>query len=210
MTNAPDKYTFKRRFLDGLPEHIIKEMVKRGAVPEYTNVTTMAITTINQIIVQTQLVILDQIEGHYASDPKCPNYGKPRLFAIEETSNETEIEHRSAQEEPEHHSEPDSSEGEYVLEEYEDYGGYINGQESDSKERFGMIFDSEYYDLLENCGPQVCIEENIDDSGFPTLELNSTGSHICDVLYSINGKEPLSPEAQKIDIPLHWSSRALT
>ncbi|KAF9254582.1 hypothetical protein L218DRAFT_1009519 [Marasmius fiardii PR-910] len=41
MTNPPDKYTFKCRFTNGLPKDIVKAIIDKGAVPEYSRVKTM-------------------------------------------------------------------------------------------------------------------------------------------------------------------------
>ncbi|KAF9254950.1 hypothetical protein L218DRAFT_1009109 [Marasmius fiardii PR-910] len=41
MTNPPDKYTFKLHFTKGLPKDIVKAMIDKGAVPEYSRVKTM-------------------------------------------------------------------------------------------------------------------------------------------------------------------------
>ncbi|KAL0562694.1 hypothetical protein V5O48_019387, partial [Marasmius crinis-equi] len=41
MPNQPDRYTFKRRFVDGLPKRVIREMIRLGTVPDYANVKTM-------------------------------------------------------------------------------------------------------------------------------------------------------------------------
>ncbi|KAJ8091926.1 hypothetical protein PM082_024160 [Marasmius tenuissimus] len=44
MTNIPDKFTFKRQFIKGLPDYLIREMTKRGAIPDYATVRTMVKT----------------------------------------------------------------------------------------------------------------------------------------------------------------------
>ncbi|KAK1219919.1 hypothetical protein PQX77_017343 [Marasmius sp. AFHP31] len=44
ITNIPDKFTFKRQFVKGLPDYLIREMTKRGSIPDYVTVRTMVKT----------------------------------------------------------------------------------------------------------------------------------------------------------------------
>ncbi|KAL0565039.1 hypothetical protein V5O48_016994, partial [Marasmius crinis-equi] len=275
----PDKFTFKRRFVDGLPQHLIKEMINNGASPDYSDIETMiraiqkhedeaAMTkyylkrkqqrpsthsnaTNNQNRERTgsqntthrsgppnnaaparvidgrrykfvrrsrspngnkertpnhrpgsgfkfnnqkastsqqkdgnKLPTKQEAEqkklcfncgdpGHFANDPKCRRYGMPRLFVISEEELDLELENNAEEASPEpqdqteDHSEDVSSEGEYFLEEYEDYGGYINDDGSDYDDQLGQINEitnphillDDYYNPLEGSGPPVVIEE---------------------------------------------------
>ncbi|KAL0058688.1 hypothetical protein AAF712_014632 [Marasmius tenuissimus] len=250
MTNIPDKCTFKCQFIKGLPDYLIREMTKRGAIPDYATVRTMVKTVqryetdqslLNYYLKRAKTVpsssnrhsdhrdrpsgsgsssqprsnspsrekarIINgrrytpvrkskspprqQINrpthqywpynndrkpsgntpratggnsgntkpvdkkqamcygcggvGHYASDPTCPQYGKPRLFAIAEDENDqskTNNEDNSPPPDDDDNGNVEvieTSDGEYVLEAYEDYGGYINGESSDNEDYMAMI-----------------------------------------------------------------------
>ncbi|KAK1220508.1 hypothetical protein PQX77_016729 [Marasmius sp. AFHP31] len=78
-------------------------------------------------------------------------------------------------------SEAESSEGEYVaISDYEDYGAYIDGWDSDLDEFMGMVHENpdihfsfdEIYDPLMECGPPTIIEEGQDEL-FPMLDLGN-------------------------------------
>ncbi|KAK1221598.1 hypothetical protein PQX77_015611 [Marasmius sp. AFHP31] len=275
MTNVPDKYTFKRRFIGGLPSDIIKEMIDRGAVPDYATVKTMVkavrrheddLALENYYLKQARPSANDTKStgstdqkdhrnrskspsrdkariingrryklvrrshspprdqgrkffsktttvvskptgskppytggtsgnqtqndkkqpicygcgntGHYASDPKCPQYGKPRLFAIQEeeivpSSDNGDTTPNEPENESNEQPGDESSDGEYVLKEYEDYGGYIDGDTSDC-DWMGKITEGnvdhisldDIYNPLSGCGPALVIEDEVEVSEF--------------------------------------------
>ncbi|KAK1219918.1 hypothetical protein PQX77_017342 [Marasmius sp. AFHP31] len=322
ITNIPDKFTFKRQFVKGLPDYLIREMTKRGSIPDYATVRTM-VKTVQRYETDQSLLsyYLKQAKhssvrsnrqsdhrgppgsgsanqprpnsptrekarivngrrytlvrrskspprykgnrpthqnrpsyndrrptgnppkpsggnsgnakptdkkqaicfgcggvGHYASDPTCPQYGKPCLFATAEDESE-QVE--DVNENPllsDDNNEVvevvETSDGEYVLEEYEDYGGYINGDESDM-DYLGMIHSGDathislddFYNPLEDCGPPVVIEDDLDTAGFPTLDPEQNPYHLNDRLYAIDPKESL--DTLKVDVRLRRSSRPM-
>ncbi|KAF9250310.1 hypothetical protein L218DRAFT_1010651 [Marasmius fiardii PR-910] len=106
---------------------------------------------------------------------------------------------KPALDEPENPPETESLDGEYVLKEYEDYGGYINGEPSDDYEWMGMIAD-DAYKPLENCGPQVIIEDEIDESGFLTLDLNENNDYTHEQLFALD--RTAKNDTSKVDIHL--------
>ncbi|KAL0059579.1 hypothetical protein AAF712_013670 [Marasmius tenuissimus] len=308
MPNRPDKYTFKRRFLDGLPKNVIREMIRHGAVPDYANVKTMVKAVqryeddralqeyylegksnepgpkpqparsesrpktppsgekariVNgaryKVVKKSHLTRQSNgkfvpkyqytstkaafgsrappqnstkpdgekktpicygcgTKGHYASDPKCPRYGQPRLFAIDDGVDQPEqspsnedmgIQDDNVQ------SEAESSEGEYVaISDYEDYGAYIDGRDSDLDEFLGMILENpntynhidEIYDPLTDCGPPTIIEEGQDEL-FPTLDLENHSYVMTDKLFSI--EDDGDPNIIKYSGRLRRSTRQL-
>ncbi|KAJ8087820.1 hypothetical protein PM082_006670 [Marasmius tenuissimus] len=328
MLTFPDKFTFKRRFVDGLPKHIVQEMIDRGAVPDYSDVETMirAVQRYEDDIAlkkyylnrknrpessgntnnhsnryqthgpdannrsrpqgrpdparmiggkrfkparrsrsrskdrertttrkpgsgfkfgqfksnnappkgdkpkvsrteaeQKKLCFGCGQSGHYANDPTCSRYGQPRLFAIGEDHGESDQEHgvpvpNNDSESPEAADNPQgsSSEGEYTLEEYEDYGGYINGDESESEDWLGSIPEvttehttlDDFYNPLLGSGPPVMIEDNVEEECFPTLDLNNNDYKVDDQLYSIENNGNSS--VMKVDMRLRRSTRTLT
>ncbi|KAG7093847.1 hypothetical protein E1B28_007486 [Marasmius oreades] len=152
--------------------------------------------------------------GYYASDPKCSQYGKPRLFAIAEEDNDRLDNESTTTPELEEPTVPDeqSSEGDYILEPFEDYGGYINDESYDDwmgniEQRDGTQRPiNGPYNLLENCSPPIVIEDGVNVLDFPSFKANQyqTDDRIC----IINLTE--SAETLNVDIQLCRSSRPIT
>jgi hypothetical protein len=124
--------------------------------------------------------------GHFANDPTCERYGQPRMYVIQEEDEQEEIESPPIVEEEIQNDESpnisdptneESSEGEYTLEPYEDeYVGRLYDDDDDFSDYYGRIMEpvqtvpEEFEDPLADCGPPVCIEEDMDDDLFLSID----------------------------------------
>ncbi|KAJ8075415.1 hypothetical protein PM082_019753 [Marasmius tenuissimus] len=140
--------------------------------------------------------------GHYASDPTCERYGQPKLFAIGDDLNESSEpvnDEDQAQESPENsETEVLSSEGESIAEQSEDYGAYM-ANDADFGDWMGRISENDalhinlddIYNPLADLGPAVVIEDDVEESQFPSIDLNTNPYTIGDQLFAVNqNKEP--------------------
>ncbi|KAK7021279.1 hypothetical protein VNI00_017454 [Paramarasmius palmivorus] len=174
--------------------------------------------------------------GHVKTDPKCPQYGRPSMYRIaDDDSDSAEISGNKSEpeksvddnESQQEHSETSSSEGEYILEQYEDYGGSMNIEgelfyaiddpeyhydtgESDQEPRTNrgnthIIEIEQEYNPLEDCGPYIIIEDDIDISIFPRIDLDQYRFE--DALNAINTSN--APEASTTNVKLRRSSRKI-
>src|SRR5215471_233719 len=265
MPQPPNAYSFRKRFLNGLPNEIIGKMIERGAVPEYASIRTMVKTVqriednrvLQNFYVRNQkpsdpkdskyyvrrirrernegpkqrdgkpislegklyrivrknkqnpklteesnkrftprtndkgkaranppaqttqkLCYACGKPGHFANDPTCERYGKPRLYAVQE---ESESQQEESNDPPEDKDIPqlqevvdsdDESEGEWALEPYEDnYVGQMYEDEDEEMTKFfSKIHENEKPTTEDSAvGFPVCIEDDWDIDTFPRI-----------------------------------------
>ena len=126
--------------------------------------------------------------GHYANDPKCERYGKPRLFAIREDDSIEDSEHPNVpppEDEDEvndpipellemDNSDKESSDGEYA--DLDDYDEPYMGRLEEDDDFFGAISLTKPFaetdsvmDPMEGAGPAISLEDEFDEGLFPSL-----------------------------------------
>ncbi|KAK1224553.1 hypothetical protein PQX77_012532 [Marasmius sp. AFHP31] len=101
-----------------------------------------------------------------------------------------------------------------AISDYEDYGAYIDGRDSDLDEFMGMVHENpdihysfdEIYDPLMDCGPPTIIEEGQDEL-FPTLDLGNHPYVMTDELFAIG--DDADPTTIKYGGRLRHSTRQL-